>query len=594
MVEVRRSPILWGVPFLITICAVALPACAKYGGGSGTANEPYQIATAVDLIALGENPEDGGKHFRLTADIDMNDVLSADWHGIGGDGIAFSGTFDGAGNSILHFTCTSDGRQDVGLFGQMRGPDAEIRDLHLVAPYVDARAGSYVGALVGRLSSGTVTGCRIERAYIAGDTFVGGLAGWNGGAISQCSLDGDVQGRYTTGGLVGVNGPDAEIRDCDAEAQVTGVTHVGGLVGLCWLAQIHKCSTGGRIDGQSYIGGLVGVSEGGIVDTCYSTMSASGLSYVGGLVGHNARSCECSSGSEASRIRNSYAAGRVSGQTGAGGLVGLNGEDCTVERSFWGLETSGQASSDGGIGLTTAEMQTVATFLEAGWDFAAETANGTNDIWWILEGHDYPRLQWEGPWELVVDDFESYDDDKNLILDTWIDGRDVSANGSVVGCLWPITPCPRIMHDGRQSMPYDYNNSGPANYSEATARIADLAITRDWTHSGVETLSLWFLGDPMNAPESMYVALTNPDGPSAAVHHKDPNATRASTWTEWKIPLTEFSNQGVILTDIDAISIGFGDRTNPQPGGSGTMYFDDIRLHRPRPAAPHRLETKEP
>jgi hypothetical protein len=46
-------------------------------------------------------------------------------------------------------------------------------------------------------------------------------------------------------------------------------------------------------------------------------------------------------------------------------------------------------------GKTTAEMQTASTFLEAGWDFVGETENGTDDIWWILEGKDYPRLWWE-------------------------------------------------------------------------------------------------------------------------------------------------------------------------------------------------------
>jgi len=59
-------------------------------------------------------------------------------------------------------------------------------------------------------------------------------------------------------------------------------------------------------------------------------------------------------------------------------------------------QTSGQANSTGGTGKTTAEMQTATTFLEAGWDFVGETANGTEDIWWILEGQDYPRLWWEG------------------------------------------------------------------------------------------------------------------------------------------------------------------------------------------------------
>jgi hypothetical protein len=64
------------------------------------------------------------------------------------------------------------------------------------------------------------------------------------------------------------------------------------------------------------------------------------------------------------------------------------------------------------------------------------------------------------------------------------------------------------------------------------------------------------------------------------VYHPDTNAAVINTWTEWNIPLTDFSNQGVVLTGVDTISIGFGNRNNPQPGGSGTMYFDDIRLYR--------------
>jgi len=76
----------------------------------------------------------------------------------------------------------------------------------------------------------------------------------------------------------------------------------------------------------------------------------------------------------------------------------LNGE---ITNSFWDKETSGQSTSAGGTGKTTAEMQTTDTFLEAGWDFVDETENGTEDIWWILEGQDYPRLWWEEVSELV-------------------------------------------------------------------------------------------------------------------------------------------------------------------------------------------------
>jgi hypothetical protein len=63
--------------------------------------------------------------------------------------------------------------------------------------------------------------------------------------------------------------------------------------------------------------------------------------------------------------------------------------------SFWDIDTSGQAESAGGAGLSSAEMQTTSTFLEAGWDFVDEVENGTENIWWINEGQDYPRLWWE-------------------------------------------------------------------------------------------------------------------------------------------------------------------------------------------------------
>jgi hypothetical protein len=74
-----------------------------------------------------------------------------------------------------------------------------------------------------------------------------------------------------------------------------------------------------------------------------------------------------------------------------------------VESCFWDFQKSQQDKAegytdeplDGVTGKTTAEMQTAKTFLDAGWDFVGETANGTKDIWWIDEGKDYPRLWWE-------------------------------------------------------------------------------------------------------------------------------------------------------------------------------------------------------
>jgi PA14 domain len=90
------------------------------------------------------------------------------------------------------------------------------------------------------------------------------------------------------------------------------------------------------------------------------------------------------------------------------------------------------------------------------------------------------------------------------------------------------------------------------------------------------------IGIASNAPEPLYVAVSNATGQPAVVVNPDPNAATTTTWTQWVIPLSEFSDQGINLTNVDTLAIGLGTRGNMTvPGGSGEMYFDDIRLYRP-------------
>jgi len=217
----------------------------------------------------------------------------------------------------------------------------------------------------------------------------------------------------------------------------------------------------------------------------------------------------------------------------------------------------------------------------------------TTYYWRVDEANNAnPDSPWTGPlWSfttanfLIVDDFEAYNDldegepESNRIWNTWLDGWDDPTNGSVVGYAYILTE-QTIVHSGNQSMPYEYDNSSPANYSEATAYITDLGISQDWTIKGVEVLSLWFRGTPDNDPEAMYVALSNTNGPTAVVYHDNSDVNIINKWTQWNIPLQAFTDQGVDLTSINAISIGFGNKNNPQPGGTGMMYFDDVRLYR--------------
>ena len=90
------------------------------------------------------------------------------------------------------------------------------------------------------------------------------------------------------------------------------------------------------------------------------------------------------------------------------------------------------------------------------------------------------------------------------------------------------------------------------------------------------------IGIQSNDPEPMYVRVANSTGTSAVVYHNEPAAAQIDTWTEWNIDLRDFADQGINLKDVESVAIGFGDRTNPRAGGSGKMYFDDIRLYRPR------------
>jgi hypothetical protein len=115
------------------------------------------------------------------------------------------------------------------------------------------------------------------------------------------------------------------------------------------------------------------------------------------------------------------------------------------------------------------------------------------------------------------------------------------------------------------------------------------AVFSDVSITGNVSQQQWMnqdIGIMSNIPEPMYVAISNSTGTPVVVYHNDPNATVTDIWTEWTIPLHDFEDQGLVLTDVDKIAIGIGTKGNiTTPGGSGKMYIDDIRLYRPREAA---------
>jgi len=299
--------------FVFNLDAVAQK---KLAGGTGDPNDPYQIATAEQLIGLGEDRNLYDKHFILIADIDLDPnlpggrvfdraVIAPDMNdsGLQHEGKPFTGVLDGNGHAISNLTI--EGHSYLGLFG-----------------YLDS------DAIVSNLS--------IETANVTGiSDFVGSLAGFIYGNIIGCYCTGAVSGNDDVGGLVGSN-------------------TIGG--------NITNCYSSVTINGNEKVGGLVGYTKGSVT-MCYST----------GTV--------------------------ISEGQNTGGLVGERDPSYgVVADCFWDTQTSFQEESAGGVGKTTTEMQTTATFFDAGWDFIGEADNGIEDIWKMWDGYDYPRLAWEpGP-----------------------------------------------------------------------------------------------------------------------------------------------------------------------------------------------------
>jgi hypothetical protein len=338
------------IPLLMAACLIAIPSQAKYGGGSGTADDPYQIWTAEQMNAIGADPNDWDKHFKLMADIDLSAYDGQDGRPAfnliavyARTTVSFSGAFDGDGHSITNFTVSSSSQAGcVGLFRYISGRSAEIKDLRLFRPTLDARRTGTVGALAGYFEGGTITGCHVEDGAITGDDAVGALVGHlEDGIIRDCHVeDSAITGGDCVGGLVGdlrrgnvtechvkdatiigghyfggdrIGGlagylQEGTITDCHIEnGTIMGGDYVGGLVGDCNATTTVECHATGVVIGNDHVGGLCGT--GWYAVRCFATATVLGHDYVGGLLGNGSAT-------------NCYATGTVMGNNYVGGLAG--------------------------------------------------------------------------------------------------------------------------------------------------------------------------------------------------------------------------------------------------------------------------------
>jgi hypothetical protein len=228
----------------------------------------------------------------------------------------------------------------------------------------------------------TITGLFINRPS---QHFMGLFGVASSATIADLGLLGvDHTGNLYVGGMVAkANG--ITITNCYSSGDVFGVADVGGLAGNIETTSVSGSYSSGTVAGDNSIGGLFGFVD-GTVTNCYTTAAVTAVTNVGGFAGLMS----------AGTITNSYATGAVLASVNFGGLVGIVFGG-SVNNSFWDTNTSGQATSAGGTGKTTAQMKTLGTFTAATWDFQCETTNGTDDTWGknTTDNGGYPFLSWQ-------------------------------------------------------------------------------------------------------------------------------------------------------------------------------------------------------
>ena len=226
-----------------------------------------------------------------------------------------------------------------------------------------------------------------------------------------------------------------------------------------------------------------------------------------------------------------------------------------------------------------------------------EAEDGTedvNEIVWKGQAWSFTTAEF-----IILDGFELYTNNRDTgqaVFQTWIDGLGFSGpepnnpgNGtsSIVGHdIWTQGSPHKtiaetsIVHTGRQSMPLYYNNADEPYYSQTYRTWPN---PQDWTLKGMNTLELYFRGASDNGPGQLYLLIEDDSGHIATMIHPDPDAVLATEWQQWSIPLADLIADDMDVTAIRKISIGIGDLDNPQPGGIGIIYIDNIRVIQSKP-----------
>ncbi len=411
-----------GYPFLAWQGYKHFPPAGTEPYGDGISSSPYTVTQLDHLLWISSHVDSWDKYFRMASNIDASDTQNWDdgdgFRPIGHSSLPFTGTFDGNDYRVSNLCCDRTNTNLQGFFGLTQ--DALIHDLKLIN--VNVTGGNRIGGLVGSADNTYILNCKVTGDILDGSTNVGGLAGIisNMSVIENCETDVTVYGRFAVGGLVGKAGA-STITGCSVDGSVDSFYESGGFAGsIINNALIENCSATVTVTGNNEGSGFVNAMDDSEINCCYCIIDISATcGNIGGFVGKSEGSslitnsytqgtialCSNVTGGFAaqmmntSRIENCYSACTFTGTSELhSGFVHDLFNNPQVLNSFWDMELSGTSTSSAGTGMTTAGMQDLLTFYNAGWDFAEEISNGEDNYWGLnaSENGGYPFLMWQG------------------------------------------------------------------------------------------------------------------------------------------------------------------------------------------------------
>ena len=345
--------------------------------GKGTAVDPYQIASAEDLLKMAElvNGEKFEKTYKeayyiLTADIDLGGKA---WTPIGNgylDSVkSFPGTFDGDGHTISGLNVTASAEEKTrffGLFGQVEGT---VKNLTIVSSTIDCsgKDSANTGAIAGCIYYGaTIENCHVaEDVSVTGSYTTGGLAGQMNGTMTNCTNAGSVTGTSEVGIAGGLSGQiagykenanDGTVENCTNYGTVQSAGEAGGVAGSMLKGSIRNSANEAAVSGEN-AGGIVGIinaaqTDGTVSDYVVSECSNSGaiaaIEHAGGI----AADASITTGNVT--ISNCTNSGSVLGQTMGGVLASCSTSTPSAALTVSNCTNSGKMESNEADGTTVA------------------------------------------------------------------------------------------------------------------------------------------------------------------------------------------------------------------------------------------------